>query len=148
MRKPVLPVTLSFLASVILLGGFIPDAVQSETKSQQSKARWYSQQQVVNGNALYRVNCAKCHVIDASGQKINDIVVPALNGTEHTWHHPMSVLRRVVRNGGKAVGGIMPGFASKLTSEEIDAILAWAQSHWSDEIYAKWAQIDAKSRNK
>lgn len=37
---------------------------------------------------------------------------------------------------------VMPAFADKLSPQEIDAILAWAQSHWSDKIYAIWRERD------
>jgi mono/diheme cytochrome c family protein len=36
------------------------------------------------------------------------------------------------------LGGTMPGFGEKLNSREVDEILAWVQSHWSDEIYRIW----------
>ena len=63
---------------------------------------------------------------------------PPLNGTAHTWHHPLNVLRRTVRKGGVSLGGSMPGFVDKLSNREIDTILAWIQSHWSDRIYRIW----------
>ena len=59
---------------------------------------------------------------------------------------PLPILRTVVRKGGVPVGGTMPGFGEKLDVEEIDAILAWVQSHWSDEIYALWRERDAAAR--
>jgi mono/diheme cytochrome c family protein len=40
------------------------------------------------------------------------------------------------------VGGSMPAFADKLSPPEVDAILAWVQSHWSEEIYAIWRERD------
>jgi mono/diheme cytochrome c family protein len=36
----------------------------------------------------------------------------------------------------------MPAFADKLSPPEVDAILAWVQSHWSEEIYAIWRERD------
>jgi mono/diheme cytochrome c family protein len=36
----------------------------------------------------------------------------------------------------------MPGFADKLSPQQIDQILAWVQSHWSDKIYAIWHERD------
>ena len=109
--------------------------------------RWYSEAQAARGNSLYQVNCAVCHKQDASGTgnwKQRDaegkLPPPPLNGTAHAWHHPLSVLRRTVRLGGVPLGGTMPGFADKLSAEEIDAILAWIQSHWSDEVYRVWQE--------
>jgi mono/diheme cytochrome c family protein len=39
----------------------------------------------------------------------------------------------------------MPGFAEKLSAEQIDDILAWVQSHWSDEIYRIWHERDTQA---
>ena len=107
--------------------------------------RWYSQAQVGRGNALFQENCASCHKPDASGtpnwretDAQGKYPPPPLNGTAHAWHHPLSVLRRTVRVGGVPLGGTMPGFGEKLNSREVDEILAWVQSHWSDEIYRIW----------
>ena len=111
--------------------------------------RWYTSELVEAGAALYAQNCASCHRPNAEGTpdwKTRDasgkLPPPPLNGTAHAWHHPLDVLRQVVRRGGVPVGGSMPAFAEKLSAQEIDAILAWVQSHWSDEIYAIWHQRD------
>ena len=58
----------------------------------------------------------------------------------HTWHHHMGALRRTIRVGGVIFGGTMPGFEDKLNNQEIDEVLAWVQSHWSDKVYAAWQQ--------
>ena len=107
--------------------------------------RWYSQAQVARGDALYQANCADCHQPDTSGTANwkeptadGKYPPPPLNGTAHTWHHPLSILRRTVRVGGVPLGGTMPGFADKLNTEQIEDILAWVQTHWSDEIYRVW----------
>ncbi len=34
----------------------------------------------------------------------------------------------------------MPPFNEKLSAEEIDAVIAWFQSLWSDEIYTVWVR--------
>jgi mono/diheme cytochrome c family protein len=116
--------------------------------------RWYSREQVAAGAALYSANCASCHKANAEGspdwKKLDangKLPPPPLNGTAHAWHHPLEVLRTVVKRGGIPIGGSMPGFAEKLSEEQIDEILAWVQSNWSDEIYIIWHQrsIDASS---
>ncbi|HOP14969.1 MAG TPA: cytochrome c [Gammaproteobacteria bacterium] len=115
--------------------------------------RWYAQEQVAAGALLYRENCASCHKENAEGTpdwKTPDVngklPPPPLNGTAHAWHHPLEVLRTVVTRGGAPVGGSMPAFADKLDQAQIDAILAWVQSHWSDEIYAIWKERDLATR--
>lgn len=115
--------------------------------------RWYTEDQVAAGAALYQQNCASCHKENAEGTadwKTRDangkLPPPPLNGTAHAWHHPLSILRTVVVRGGAPVGGSMPPFGDKLDTQQIDAILAWVQSHWSDEIYRIWHERDLASR--
>lgn len=116
--------------------------------------RWYTQEQVERGYGLFQENCAECHKPDASGdpnwKQVNaegKLPPPPLNGTAHAWHHPLPLLRRIVRTGGVPMGGTMPSFKDKLKPDEIDAILAWVQSHWSDEIYATWHQINQRKKH-
>ncbi|MES9972007.1 MAG: cytochrome c [Candidatus Thiodiazotropha sp.] len=114
--------------------------------------RWYTQAQADRGNRLYQINCAECHKPDASGtedwQRLDangKLPPPPLNGTAHTWHHPLSVLRRTVRLGGVPLGGSMPGFGDKLNGTQIDDILAWVQTHWSDEVYRIWYERNTQA---
>jgi thiol:disulfide interchange protein DsbC len=109
--------------------------------------RWYSTDQVKVGKSLFAQNCASCHGKNAEGttdwkkrDAKGNLVPPPLNGTAHAWHHPMKVLRMTIKQGGKPLGGQMPPFADKLGEYEIDSIIAWFQSKWSDEIYAAWSE--------
>ena len=108
--------------------------------------RWYNDEQVTRGEPLFRQNCAACHgqnaeatpnwkQTDANG----NYPPPPLNGTAHTWHHDIDLLRRTIREGGAKLGGLMPGFEGQLNAEEIDSIIAFFQSKWPDEIYQRWA---------
>ena len=115
-------------------------------------SRWYSESQVARGDNLYQLYCSQCHKPDASGTSTwkerdaeGKLPPPPIDGTAHAWHHPLSVLRRTIRLGGVPLGGTMPGFADKLTADEVDAILAWVQSHWSDEVYRIWHERDVQA---
>jgi mono/diheme cytochrome c family protein len=115
--------------------------------------RWYTPAQVQAGAALYAQHCASCHKPNAEGMadwrtrdENGKLPPPPLNGTAHAWHHSLDVLRSVVKRGGGAIGGSMPTFADQLSSGDVDAILAWVQSHWSDEIYAVWHERDMAAR--
>lgn len=119
--------------------------VQSMEVGNHVEGRWYSEEQVARGAPLYQTNCAGCHGPDAAAtpdwRVMNEqgyYPPPPLNGTAHAWHHPMQVLRKTVQEGGIPLGGQMPSFGDQLNDEEIDDILAWIQSHWSDEIYQRW----------
>ncbi|MDH3389241.1 MAG: c-type cytochrome, partial [Gammaproteobacteria bacterium] len=109
------------------------------------KDRWYSDAQVVNGERLFRENCAACHgqnaeatpnwkKTDANG----NYPPPPLDGTAHAWHHDLDLLRRTIREGGARLGGQMPGFEGRLNTEEIDSVIAFFQAKWPDEIYQRW----------
>ena len=114
----------------------------------QAGERWYSQEQVETGRKLFAENCASCHGDKAQGLVADwkkplpdgNYPPPPLNGTAHAWHHPMKVLKRQIRIGGKPVGGIMPAFGDKLKDADMDAVIAYIQSLWPDNIYAAWAE--------
>jgi thiol:disulfide interchange protein DsbC len=110
------------------------------------EGRWYDQQVVEKGNRLFQQNCASCHKPNAEGtpdwKQTNEqgqYPPPPLNGSAHAWHHDMETLRRTIREGGAKLGGVMPPFEQKLTGEEIDALIAYFQSKWPDDLYRKWA---------
>ncbi len=108
--------------------------------------RWYSSVQVNQGEQVFKQNCASCHgqnaeattnwkQTDANGK----YPPPPLNGTAHAWHHDIELLRKTIREGGQKLGGVMPPFQDKLSAEQIDQAIAFFQSKWSDDIYAKWS---------
>jgi len=108
--------------------------------------RWYSDEQVTQGEQLFRQNCAGCHgenaeatpdwkKTDANG----NYPPPPLDGSAHAWHHDLDLLRRTIREGGAKLGGQMPAFESVLDAEQIDSVIAFFQSKWPDEIYQRWS---------
>lgn len=108
---------------------------------------------VQNGFKLYRANCAACHGDQGQGvpnwkQAGPDgkYPPPPLNGTGHTWHHPMPVLVRTIKDGTQRIGGKMPPWRDKLTDDDIIAIIVWFQSRWPDELYQAWARMDREAR--
>jgi len=115
--------------------------------------RWYSLEQVELGSGLYAMHCAVCHAADGSSTTewrtldVNgNYPPPPLNGTAHTWHHPLEMLDDTIANGGVQFGGVMPGFAAVMDQSERLAVVAWFQSLWPDDIYLKWQEIDSRSR--
>ncbi len=117
--------------------------------------RWYTASQVDTGQKVFRTHCASCHGRDAEGitgdwkKTLPDgsYPPPPLNGTAHAWHHPMSVLKRTIDNGGIALGGKMPGFVDKLSDAEKNAAIAFFQSKWNNEIYAGWIKRGGLDQN-
>jgi mono/diheme cytochrome c family protein len=115
--------------------------------------RWYTAEQVTAGKDLYMANCAICHAEDGSATvewrtpgADGHYPPPPLNGSAHTWHHPLEVLESTIANGGVAFGGVMPGFAATLGEDERLAVIAWIQDLWSDDIYSRWKAIDERTQ--
>ena len=107
--------------------------------------KWYSKTQVEQGKVLFIENCAFCH-----GKKAEKTIIwkkplrdgsyppPPLNGNAHAWHHPKSQLKRIISNGGKMYDGKMPAFKEVLSSQQQDAVIAYFQDFWTDDIYETW----------
>lgn len=109
--------------------------------------RWYTPAQVSAGEVVFAENCLVCHGAQGRGtanwrQRLADgsFPPPPLNGTAHTWHHPLPALRQTVKDGSIALGGSMPAFGEKLSEEEIDSVLAYVQSLWQEEVYKVWSE--------
>lgn len=119
------------------------DRIDSET------GRWYTAELAAAGAAVFAEHCAECHGDAAQGtapdwrERLPDgsFPPPPLNGSAHTWHHPISVLLQVIDMGGESLGGQMPGFEQVLGDEEKLAAIAWFQEFWSDEIYEQWLMM-------
>ncbi len=145
-KKPARHLTL--LSACLLLLACEEESLISSS-ADPATGRWYSAELQAQGRAVFAQNCASCHGNNAQGladdwrarQADGSFPPPPLNGSAHAWHHPLSVLRQVVDEGGTALGGQMPGFAGQLSEEEKLAAIAFFQSYWSDEIYAQWQQM-------
>ena len=111
--------------------------------------RWYSVEQVNTGSRVFQDECAQCHGAQAQGitadwrERLDDgsFPPPPLNGSAHAWHHPLSVLLRVINQGGALLGGQMPAFANQISDKEKLAAIAYFQSFWNDDLYGNWEQM-------
>ncbi len=118
-----------------------------------SQARWFGPEQVARGAQVYASNCAGCHGDSAQGtfnwrkpDASGKYPPPPLDGTAHTWHHPIRVLGAQIKFGAPGGQGMMPGFAQTLSDEQVLEVIAWFQSNWPDDIYAAWVDIEKRSR--
>lgn len=96
----------------------------------------YNDQQVVSsvlsdeellerGQSVYEQNCIACH--GPGGEGHGEVKqAPALNGSEHSWHHPDGDLYRIVSDG--LIN--MPSFKEELSHEERIAVIRYFQSWW------------------
>lgn len=106
------------------------------------------------GAEIFKQYCASCHGAMAQGAPNwqrpgadGKYPAPPLNGTGHAWHHPAAVLKMTIRRGTIAMGGSMPAWGNKLSEDDIEAVIAWLQSRWPEEIYQSWLAMDRKARS-
>ena len=88
---------------------------------------------------LYAQRCQSCHGNLAGNG--NDGVAPLHNQLGHTFHHPDAQLVDVVLL-GKPPG--MPSFGDQLTEEEVEAILDYIKTSWSESDRAIQADISER----
>lgn len=110
---------------------------------------------VMQGAKIFRKNCSVCHGHHGEGNPgwrtrgaDGKLFPPPLNGTGHAWHHTLPILRQRVLYGGIPTGGSMPPFRKKLKMPEIDAIIAWLQSRWPEDIMKKWDKANKLEKRK
>ena len=113
------------------------------------QGRWYGADLVQAGGRIYADNCASCHGAGGEGQpdwQVRDALgfypAPPLNADGHAWHHPLAAMLETLAIVGGPNGGTMPSFADVLDENGQRAVLAYVQSLWPDDIYARWAAID------
>jgi mono/diheme cytochrome c family protein len=100
--------------------------------------------QVAAGKQVYGQYCASCHGAKGEGQipaaplvpdATGKIPAPPHDSTGHTWHHDDDLLKRIIHDGG--LGGAefyeMPAFGAILTNQQIDDVLVYIKTLWTDE---------------
>ncbi len=85
------------------------------------------------GETVYKENCMSCHGENGEGH-----IGPALNGSDHTWHHPDPQLVATIRDG--IPGTQMVGLGDKLSDEEIEAVISYFKQWWPAEKAQKQRQ--------
>jgi len=108
---------------------------------------------VLQGESVYKLHCASCHGQHGEGapgwrKRDADGMYPAppLNGTGHAWHHSKDKLKDVILDGSEPGKGKMPAWRSKLSDQEVNAVIEWFQSRWPDPVYAAWYEEQERAR--
>ena len=70
---------------------------------------------------------------------------PPLDDSAHAWHHPTAVLLEAVREGSPEGEGKMPAWKGRLTEQQMQDVVAYIKSLWSDEVYALWLKMERQS---
>jgi len=106
---------------------------------------------VRRGEALYNQYCLSCHGGPAGGSMMD--YPPRHNANGHTWHHPDCQLKEIIKNGSDEMtrkmrqmmappnAPTMLAFKDVLTDEDIDAILAFIKTWWTDQQRSFQAQV-------
>lgn len=115
-------------------------------------------QLVAKGKTVYAEQCAVCHGKNLKGQPnwksplpSGGLPAPPHDATGHTWHHTDQLLFDYTKKGGQAMipGNFksnMPGFADKLTDDEIWAALAYIKSTWPARMRNHQTQLNQQPR--
>lgn len=77
------------------------------------------------GGRVFQQNCAVCHGENGEGHA-EVAQAPALDASEHAWHHPDGQLQEIIQKGGTQ----MPGFEDMLSNDEIIAVIRYFQTLW------------------
>ena len=87
---------------------------------------------VTQGGEVYLRVCAECHGQNGEGYA-NELAAPALDYSEHAWHHPDQQIRDWIKNGKLGLGQEMPALGDQLSAEEIEAVIAYLHTLWTPE---------------
>lgn len=101
---------------------------------------------------MYGQRCAVCHGENLEGEaawKLPDadgsFRAPPHDERGHTWHHSDRLLREAILEGGARLGDMgtsdMPAFKDTLSKREVEAVLVYIKSTWSEEARTiQWKQ--------
>jgi mono/diheme cytochrome c family protein len=108
---------------------------------------------LMEGEAIYKAECAACHGARLEGQPDwrtrrpdGKLPAPPHDATGHTWHHPMEQLVAITKfgmmppNAPPGYVSDMPAFGGKLSDRQIERVLAYIESQWPPDIRAERAK--------
>ena len=151
----------STLAWAVCLAGLMevgcdraPDGVFGKTGTGTSAPdRNRDAAQLARGQAVYTRHCLECHGETGKGKvldwRIRDadghFPPPPLDDSAHAWHHPTAVLVEVIREGSPAGQGKMPAWKGTLSEQEMQDVVAYIKSLWSEPVYRLWWNNERQS---
>lgn len=115
--------------------------------SEDSGANWHSikgpykptSEAEKRGLSLYKQNCVSCHGIDGVGetytvQALTDnkyIRAPAMNDSEHAWHHTDEAIIKTILEGSPREPRMMAWKNAGLTKQNAQDLVAYIKSLWT-----------------
>jgi mono/diheme cytochrome c family protein len=109
--------------------------------------------QVARGKQVYENYCLECHGEQGKGLagdwRIRDadgmFPPPPLDDSAHAWHHPTAALLQTIREGSPQGTGKMPAWKDKLSEQEMQDVVEYIKSLWSDPVYEQWMKLEQQS---
>ena len=141
----------SVTAALMLIGcgGATIPGTMTEKPAIDSKTglakRTLDSEQIKRGETVYKTHCIGCH--GPNGEATPDwrkpnpdgkYPPPPLDSSAHAWHHSTEVLKKTILKGTPPEIGSMPAWEGKLTEQQVDDVVVWIKSLWTDEIYDLW----------
>jgi mono/diheme cytochrome c family protein len=91
------------------------------------------------GQSLFQKNCQACHGIDGVGETYTlqaltnkkYIRAPAMNDSEHAWHHTDEALVKTILEGSPRSPRMMPWKNAGLTTPNAQDLVAYIKSLWT-----------------
>jgi len=155
MHKMKLHILASVLAGLALTAcDKAPSGLGSRTGADDAPVnRHLDPAQVARGEAVYSQHCLECHGAGGKGQpgdwRIRDaegyFPPPPLDDSAHAWHHPTAALLEVIRDGSPQGQGRMPAWKGKLSEQEMQDVVVYIKSLWSDPVYKLWSKMERQS---
>lgn len=143
------------LSLVLIVGGTAVVWVYHPTEDETQSVPTYTvvpANILAEGQTIYSLNCASCHGINGEGQVPDNPLVPDETGrypapphneNGHTWHHDDDLLFSIIHDGGLGQPDLfyeMPAFGAQLSADQIQAVLAYIKTLWTDEQRAHQAE--------
>lgn len=114
------------LGTAILLGIILLALVYLTWGAAQPAEPLADEAVIALGAQVYAQSCASCHGDQGEGHILLP-QAPALDDSEHAWHHPDGQLLEFIRAGGAQ----MPAFGEQLEDDEIVAVIRYFQTWWT-----------------
>lgn len=111
------------------------------------------------GQQVYAQNCASCHGDNGEGQfpdspmqpdDTGRLGAPPHNDAGHTWHHDDDLLYEIIAEGGMGMPERfypMPAFGEQLTDDEIEAVLFYIKTFWTENQRQRQQQVTDSVRS-
>ena len=126
-----------------LLAGCGESGKQPETQGK--GLRQYDKNMLARGERVFQTNCAVCHSNGGEGKPgwqqpgpDGMFLPPPLDGNGRAWRLSSSQMKQFIRQGSPHGRSNMPAWQGKLTDPEIDEVVTWITSLWSDTVYLEW----------